>query len=165
MQSQTMKKIRINELARQLEIPSHEILEVLNELGVAEKKTHSSSIDDDVADKIRRRYSGNGAAVPERPPGGQEHGAPAGKETAPPPAAGAAPRPARVIVAQSGCHAGRPRAARHAAAAGAEGSTGRSCGVGSGSYRAIAERAFAPTGASGTRRTTRGAARSASAPR
>jgi translation initiation factor IF-2 len=52
-----MKKIRINELARQLEIPSHEILEVLNALGVGEKKTHSSSIDDDVADQIRRRYS------------------------------------------------------------------------------------------------------------
>ncbi len=58
-----MKKIRINELARQLEIPSHEILEMLPELGVQEKKTHSSSIDDDVADLIRRRVAGNGAAV------------------------------------------------------------------------------------------------------
>src|ERR1700683_3023292 len=58
-----MKKIRINELARQLEVPSHEILEMLPELGVTEKKTHSSSIDDDVADMIRRHYSGNGAAA------------------------------------------------------------------------------------------------------
>src|SRR5437762_12527226 len=86
MQSQTMKKIRINELARQLEIPSHEILEVLNELGVAEKKTHASSIDDDVADKIRRRYSGNGAAVAERPAEEQEQVAPAETEAAAPPA-------------------------------------------------------------------------------
>src|SRR5579872_1243887 len=58
-----MKKIRINELARQLEIPSHEILEMLPELGVSEKKTHSSSIDDDVADMIRRRVSGNGTSA------------------------------------------------------------------------------------------------------
>src|SRR5579884_941921 len=61
-----MKKIRINELARQLEIPSHEILEMLPELGVSEKKTHSSSIDDDVADKIRRRVGGS-VAVAEHP--------------------------------------------------------------------------------------------------
>src|SRR5579859_7941193 len=71
-----MKKIRINELARQLEMPSHEILDMLPELGVTEKKTHSSSIDEDVADKIRDRISGspvsnasnNGAALAEAPP-------------------------------------------------------------------------------------------------
>src|SRR6266496_5038291 len=74
-----MKKIRINELARQLEIPSHEILEMLTELGVTEKKTHSSSIDDDVAEKIRRRVSGNGAAVGE--PRAYEHEEPAPAET------------------------------------------------------------------------------------
>src|SRR5215472_12829600 len=49
----TMKKIRINELARELEVKAHEILDKLPELGVQEKKTHSSSIDDDVADKLR----------------------------------------------------------------------------------------------------------------
>src|SRR5579864_5795473 len=62
-----MRKIRINELARQLEVPSHEILDMLPGLGVTEKKTHSSSIDDDVADKIRRRVSPNGVAVAEAP--------------------------------------------------------------------------------------------------
>jgi len=62
-----MKKIRINELARQLEVPSHEILDMLPGLGVTEKKTHSSSIDDDVADMIRRHYSGNGVAIAEAP--------------------------------------------------------------------------------------------------
>jgi translation initiation factor IF-2 len=67
-----MKKIRINELARQLEIPSHEILEMLTELGMAEKKTHSSSIDDDVAEKIRRRVSGNGTAAAAPPAAEQE---------------------------------------------------------------------------------------------
>src|SRR5229473_3653661 len=53
-----MNKIRINELARQLEIPSHSILEMLPELGVTEKKTHSSSIDEPVAEIIRSRVQG-----------------------------------------------------------------------------------------------------------
>src|ERR1700693_5071738 len=51
-----MKKIRINELARELEIKAHEVLERLPELGVTEKKTHSSSIDEYVAIKLRRLY-------------------------------------------------------------------------------------------------------------
>src|SRR5215475_4389138 len=50
-----MGKIRINELARQLEIPSHTIVEMLPEVGVTEKKTHSSSIDEPVAEIIRKR--------------------------------------------------------------------------------------------------------------
>jgi translation initiation factor IF-2 len=57
-----MKKIRINELARELEVKAHEILERLPELGVTEKKTHSSSIDEDVALRLRRLY---GQEVPE----------------------------------------------------------------------------------------------------
>ena len=51
-----MKKIRINVLARELEVKSHLILELLPELGVSEKLTHSSSIDEDVADKLRVRF-------------------------------------------------------------------------------------------------------------
>src|ERR1035438_9195274 len=51
-----MKKIRINELARELEVKAHEILERHPELGVSEKKTHSSSIDEDVAIKLRQYY-------------------------------------------------------------------------------------------------------------
>src|SRR5208283_2018918 len=68
----SMKKIRINELARELEVKAHEILERLPELGVQEKKTHSSSIDEDVAIKLRRLY---GFDVPDLEPeaeGGQE---------------------------------------------------------------------------------------------
>ncbi|HYW43552.1 MAG TPA: translation initiation factor IF-2 [Bryobacteraceae bacterium] len=61
-----MGKIRINELARELEVKAHEILERLPELGVTEKKTHSSSIDEDVAIKLRRYY---GHEVPEPEPG------------------------------------------------------------------------------------------------
>ena len=57
-----MNKIRINELARELEVKAHEILDKLPELGVSEKKTHSSSIDEDVAIKLRRLF---GHEVPE----------------------------------------------------------------------------------------------------
>ena len=57
-----MSKIRINELARQLEVKSREVIEKLQELGIAEKVTHSSSIDDDMAERLRRYYSGDGAS-------------------------------------------------------------------------------------------------------
>jgi translation initiation factor IF-2 len=67
-----MRKIRINELARELEVKAHEILDRLPELGVTEKKTHSSSIDEDVAIKLRRYY---GHDVPE-PVGLAPHPAP-----------------------------------------------------------------------------------------
>ncbi|MBI3473755.1 MAG: translation initiation factor IF-2 [Candidatus Solibacter usitatus] len=62
-----MSKIRINVLARELEVKSHLILEQLPELGVTEKLTHSSSIDEDVAQKLRRHY-GLIPAEPEAPP-------------------------------------------------------------------------------------------------
>jgi translation initiation factor IF-2 len=89
-----MKKIRINELARELEVKAHEILERLPELGVTEKKTHSSSIDEDVALKLRRLY---GLDAPE--PEVSHNGAAPSVEEAPaaraaePPSAPAAPRP------------------------------------------------------------------------
>ena len=54
-----MNKIRINELARELEVKAHEIIDMLPELGVTEKKTHSSSIDEDVAIKLRRLLGGH----------------------------------------------------------------------------------------------------------
>src|SRR5579884_3430202 len=56
-----MKKIRINELARELEVKPQKILDLLPELGVADKKTHSSSLDDDVAELIRRHFGVDGA--------------------------------------------------------------------------------------------------------
>lgn len=53
-----MKKIRINELARELEVKPGVILDLLPKFGVSEKKTHSSSIDEDVAISVRRRLFG-----------------------------------------------------------------------------------------------------------
>src|SRR5437763_14132287 len=56
-----MSKIRINELARELEVKPSVILDLLPELGVTDKKTHSSSLDDDVVLNLRRRVAGMGA--------------------------------------------------------------------------------------------------------
>src|SRR6476646_7626254 len=50
-------KIRINDLARELEVKSKAILEALEEVGVTEKKTHSSSIEEDEAERVRKYFS------------------------------------------------------------------------------------------------------------
>jgi translation initiation factor IF-2 len=50
-------KIRINDLARELEVKSKAILDVLEEVGITEKKTHSSSVEPDEAEKIRKHFS------------------------------------------------------------------------------------------------------------
>ena len=50
------KKTRINELARELEVKAQAILDILPKVGVIEKKTHSSSIEEDAADKIREHF-------------------------------------------------------------------------------------------------------------
>ena len=49
-------KIRINDLARELEVKSKEILDVLPKVGVEEKKTHSSSIEEDEAERVKRYF-------------------------------------------------------------------------------------------------------------
>ena len=48
-----MSKVRINDLARELEVKSRAILDVLEEVGVTEKKTHSSSLEEHEAEKVR----------------------------------------------------------------------------------------------------------------
>jgi translation initiation factor IF-2 len=85
-----MSKIRINELARELEVKPIRILELLPELGVADKKTHSSSLDDDVADQVRRHFGFEVArpAPPEEEAPGVGAGIPAVSEAAPAPAPG-----------------------------------------------------------------------------
>ncbi len=52
-----MNKVRINDLARELEVKSRPILDALEALGVS-GKTHSSSIDEDQAGKVRGYFSG-----------------------------------------------------------------------------------------------------------
>ncbi len=48
-----MSKVRINDLARELEVKSNSILDALTAVGVTAKKTHSSSIEVDEAEKVR----------------------------------------------------------------------------------------------------------------
>ncbi len=48
-----MSKVRINDLARELEVKSKVILDILPEVGVTEKKTHSSSVEEDEAVRVR----------------------------------------------------------------------------------------------------------------
>ena len=56
-------KIRINDLARELEVKSKEILDALPEVGVKEKKTHSSSIEDHEADLVRRYFTAKSSSA------------------------------------------------------------------------------------------------------
>src|SRR5580704_1388247 len=51
-------QVRINELARELEVKAKAIIDLLAGYGVTEKKTHSSSIPVDVAEKVRGHLRG-----------------------------------------------------------------------------------------------------------
>src|SRR5580698_7295952 len=66
-----MSKIRINDLARELEVKSKAILDALPEVGVTEKKTHSSSVEEHEAEKLRAYLraanDAHSAARPSRP--------------------------------------------------------------------------------------------------
>jgi len=50
-------KVRINDLARELEVKSREILDVLPKIGVTDKKTHSSSIEEDEAERVKKFFA------------------------------------------------------------------------------------------------------------
>ncbi|MHB8410653.1 MAG: translation initiation factor IF-2 [Candidatus Acidiferrales bacterium] len=49
-------QIRINELARELEIKAKVLIDYLPEIGITEKKTHSSSVENDQADRVRKHF-------------------------------------------------------------------------------------------------------------
>ena len=51
-----LNQIRINELARELEVKAKAIIDYLPEAGVTEKKTHSSSIEVDAAERVRKHF-------------------------------------------------------------------------------------------------------------
>ena len=51
-----MSKVRINDLAREMEVKSRSILDALTAVGVTEPKTHSSSIEADEAEKVRNYF-------------------------------------------------------------------------------------------------------------
>ncbi|MGC2766670.1 MAG: translation initiation factor IF-2 N-terminal domain-containing protein, partial [Candidatus Acidiferrum sp.] len=103
-------QVRINELARELEVKAKAIIDLLPGFGVTEKKTHSSSISVEVAEKVRHALQGTAESAPTVAV--QEPAKPAAKlpapTAAPPapvvpkptaPAAPAAPAPAAVAPA------------------------------------------------------------------
>ena len=51
-----MSKVRINDLAREMEVKSRQILDVLAELGLGAGKTHSSSLEEHEAEKVRAQF-------------------------------------------------------------------------------------------------------------
>ncbi len=57
-----MNQVRINELGRELEVKARLILDLLPELGLTEKKTHSSSIPEEIAEKVRAHFRSVAAA-------------------------------------------------------------------------------------------------------
>ena len=71
-----MSKIRINDLARELEVKSKEILDSLTVVGITEKKTHSSSLEDHEAELVRKHLRGrsDGAPGAARPAARATHG-------------------------------------------------------------------------------------------
>jgi translation initiation factor IF-2 len=54
--------IRINELARELEVKSKAIIDYLPGIGITDKKSHSSALEDDLADKVRAHFHAAGEA-------------------------------------------------------------------------------------------------------
>jgi translation initiation factor IF-2 len=93
-------QVRINELARELEIKAKVLIEYLPEVGVTEKKTHSSSIDNSHAELVRKHFLGLAAqeaaaeaekvkaaaakSKPSRPAASAQRTAPIVTATAPP---------------------------------------------------------------------------------
>src|ERR1700761_7757290 len=90
-------QVRINELARELEIKAKVLIDYLPSVGVTEKKTHSSSIDNSHAEAVRKHFLGlaNAEAQAEAE---KEKAAKAAKDAArrpaTPPAPAAVPPPA-----------------------------------------------------------------------
>src|SRR6185295_3370552 len=103
-----MSKIRINDLARELEVKPSVILDMLPELGVMDKKTHSSSLDDDIVLQLRERVaagltgesSGEGSERVSRAQEPSEHYEQPGRSVEAP-AAAPGPETARVPVPAS----------------------------------------------------------------
>ncbi|MGA2813263.1 MAG: translation initiation factor IF-2 [Candidatus Acidiferrum sp.] len=91
-------QVRINELARELEVKAKAIIDLLPGYGVTEKKTHSSSIPVDVAEKVRRKLAGqsdeeSAAPASPAPPVAPVRTSPAAPPAPPP----AALRPLQVV--------------------------------------------------------------------
>ncbi len=121
-------QIRINELARELEVKARVLIEYLPEIGVTEKKTHSSSLENSFADLARKHFrqladaeaaeeaqtQASAAAARAKPKSAAPPAPPAGASakpvSAPPPPSVAAPTVARSARTCSGAPTGYARA-------------------------------------------------------
>ena len=59
-----MSKVRINDLARELEVKSKQILDALEAMNLAEGKTHSSSIEESEAVRVRGYFERGSRPAP-----------------------------------------------------------------------------------------------------
>jgi len=84
-------QIRINELARELEVKAKVLIEFLPEIGVTEKKTHSSSLDIEHAELARKHFAG--LAAKEAAAEADKQAKAAAKKPAPRPAVSVPPAP------------------------------------------------------------------------
>jgi translation initiation factor IF-2 len=113
-------QVRINELARELEIKAKVLIEYLPEIGVTEKKTHSSSIDNSHAELVRKHFLGlaaqEAAAEAEKTKAAAAKSKPSRPAVAAPPAA-VRPAPAAPAAAPATPVAARPAAVAPTAAA------------------------------------------------
>src|SRR5580698_8473896 len=66
-----MSKVRINDLARELEVKSRPILDALEAIGIT-GKTHSSSIEADQAEKVRAYFNGGSRSVNANKPAAEQ---------------------------------------------------------------------------------------------
>src|SRR5580658_5430175 len=135
-------QVRINELARELEIKAKVLIDYLPEAGVTEKKTHSSSIDLKHAELVRKHFRGL-AAAEEAEEAAKVAKATAAKKPAAKPAAAAPAAPAAVGAepAAPATAAAKPGVATHAPAPGPAAAPG-------------AARPAAPAGTTATHPTT-----------
>ena len=73
-----MAKMRIHEFAKELDMPGKDVITILEKLGEI-GKTVSSSIDDELQDKVRKHMSrGDNAMKTDKPVKAEEKPAPAG---------------------------------------------------------------------------------------
>src|SRR5690349_21149951 len=98
-----MSGIRINELARELEVKSGTVLEYLHEIGMTDKKSHSSALDDDVAKRVREHFQSLSQEQPREQAPTVSHSA-ASPKAAPAAAKPAATQPASRLVPPTGGH-------------------------------------------------------------
>ena len=64
--------MRINELARKLEVKAKAILDFLPTIGITDKRSHSSSVSEEIAEKLRQHFAAGAAAAAEREAAGKE---------------------------------------------------------------------------------------------